>query len=446
MSSSPRRIIFDLTTSAQWGGPQGGIVQAERGLGRFAPLVAESPVSFSVYETARRAFFLLRPEVVEGILHGKLRIEFPKVRSTAPTDESVLTKARWVARNPGPYVRNKLSRYVGSAGPTRSAEESPHADRLIIPFEESVEGPAALSDSDVVLSCGSDWHGKDVFAILDDKRRRGFFYVSVCYDVIPWKHPSFWPQGVAESVIAYHAEASWLADLVMCISQTTAREYAAFCDELDLTCPRLEVFRLADDRFDTASAGPLPAEIEGSRYVLMVGSIEPRKNHRLMYEVWDELVREDSFPDDVKLVFAGAHQWMTDDLLDEIALNRWTRDRIVVLRWLSESELQALYQHCLFTVVPSFHEGWGLPVAESLSHGKVCIASNRGSLREISNLTLSLDVRDFTAWKRTVRQYVFDDAARMTLERLIRSEFKPRRWREAARDFFSSVEHAFAER
>ncbi len=48
-----------------------------------------------------------------------------------------------------------------------------------------------------------------------------------------------------------------------------------------------------------------------------------------------------------------------------------------------DAELQWLYKNCLFGVYPSFYEGWGLPVAESLANGKLCLASRIPSVREI---------------------------------------------------------------
>ena len=49
---------------------------------------------------------------------------------------------------------------------------------------------------------------------------------------------------------------------------------------------------------------------------------------------------------------------------------------------LTDADLKVLYEGCLFTLFPSFYEGWGLPVTESLAFGKPCIASNRSSIPE----------------------------------------------------------------
>ncbi len=61
-----------------------------------------------------------------------------------------------------------------------------------------------------------------------------------------------------------------------------------------------------------------------------------------------------------------------------------TRDQFVILEDTTDEELTWLYQHCAFTVYPSFYEGWGLPIAESLAHGIPCLSSNTSSMPEIA--------------------------------------------------------------
>jgi glycosyltransferase involved in cell wall biosynthesis len=435
------RIVFDLTTSARWHGPAVGIVQVQREIGRFAPQVASATVEYALYDVRRKAFYRLRTELAAEILDGGIVVRFP--RHEPPTSQPLSNRMSWVLRNPRRFVKGRLRRLRHPAPPPQRAEvgdDLPGVNRIDI--DDAVDGILDLGASDVLVTCGADWAGRDLPAILEAKERDGFRYVAMCYDVIPWRHPQFFPQGVAESVISYYADAAWVADLVMCISQSTAGEFAQFCDDLDIPRPKLGTFRLGDTKGSPSKQATVPRALEGSRFVLCVGALEPRKNHRLLYNVWDALCRDSSFPHDVKLVFVASAEWMTDDLRLEMTLNPYTRDRIVVLDRATDDELAALYGACLFTLYPSLHEGWGLPIAESLSHGKVCVASNRGSMPEISRLTLLLDPHDFEAWSATVRRLVADAGAREQLEAQIRHEYVPTPWDAAARSFFST---AFAE-
>jgi glycosyltransferase involved in cell wall biosynthesis len=424
-----RRLIFDLTGSSVWPGPPTGIIKTERKLGMLAPQVTRLPVEYCVFDQKAMSFFFLNPKVLGALFAGALAIEYENPLSG--TRSSFL-------RQPRKYLLSKirsLEEVLGRAlVPARQSKSGSS-----IPLREAVRSRAEFTNHDVVISCGPDWNGKDMAEIWRQKREIGFRYVSTCYDVIPWRHPHFWPEGFAERVVSHYGEMAWVADLVMCISRKTAEEYEELCLALDVPCPRLEVFRLGDTEADNVVAARLPSELEGSKFVLMVASIEPRKNHWLLYNVWEDLIRSNDIPTDVKLVFAGSSKWMTTDLLLQIKLNPILRDRIVILHRVPQPQLNRLYRECLFTVYPSFHEGWGLPVAESLRHGKVCISSSRGSLPEISPLAVLLDPFDTYSWRDAMRKHIVDTSLRAAAEARIRHEFVPTTWEQTAQSFFDPI-------
>src|SRR5262249_39254138 len=72
------------------------------------------------------------------------------------------------------------------------------------------------------------------------------------------------------------------------------------------------------------------------------------------------------------------------DLLHLLRHDPLLSNRVVILHDSTDAELNWLYEQCLFTLYPSHYEGWGLPVNESLAHGKYCICSNSSSLPEIA--------------------------------------------------------------
>lgn len=434
MTDRPQRVVFDLTTSAQWGRPAVGVVQTERELGRFAPDVVDSVVEYSVYDASRNAFHRLRREAAAEVLNGRAMLMIRESR------------ARWrarLARRAGEVAWSRLRSIApnraGPGSPVGPASPTDGATVPTIPLGHASDGELALCADDVVVSCGADWEGKDLDAIAAMKQRDGFAYVSICYDLIPWKHPDFWPPGVADAVVSHYARLAGVADVVMCISEASARDYEAFCHALDIAAPRMATFRLGDLPSEPSVDAPLPPGLDSGRYVLCVGSLEPRKNHRLLYELWDGLASQTLLPSDLKLVFAASARWMTDELLHEISRNGAVRDRIAIVDDVSDAQLHALYSSSLFTVYPSFEEGWGLPVAESLSHGKVCLASNRGGVAEISDLVVLLDPYDLDAWRAAILRYITDEPARTQLERRIREEFEPTPWSTSARSFFAAA-------
>ena len=83
----------------------------------------------------------------------------------------------------------------------------------------------------------------------------------------------------------------------------------------------------------------------------------------------------------VELLEAHIAQPRDTEVLRRESRNVRVADRRAAIQGVADAELAELYKASYFTVFPSFCEGWGLPVAESLFHGRYCIASNATSIR-----------------------------------------------------------------
>jgi glycosyltransferase involved in cell wall biosynthesis len=100
---------------------------------------------------------------------------------------------------------------------------------------------------------------------------------------------------------------------------------------------------------------------------------------------------------------------------------------------LSDAELQQAYRCCLFTVFPSLCEGWGLPIAESLAHGKLCVASNRTSIPEVGgNLVDYFDPSNEEDALAKIERPLIDPGYLAAREAQVRTEFRRRTWAECA--------------
>ena len=170
-----------------------------------------------------------------------------------------------------------------------------------------------------------------------------------------------------------------------------------------------------------------------SPYVLMVGTIEVRKNHTGMLRVWRRLLAtmpEASVP---TLVFAGKTGWLTADLLQQLANANWLGGKIRFIDSPSETTLANLYQHCLFTLFPSFYEGWGLPVTESLCFGKTAVISNRASIPEAGqSFCTYFDPENLAEAAAAIRALLENPQQLARLEQHIAAHFTPPTWDDTA--------------
>ena len=177
-----------------------------------------------------------------------------------------------------------------------------------------------------------------------------------------------------------------LCDAVFAVSHTTAADMEAYAREQGIRLARpVAPLRLGSERRQPPSVRSRHLPAPGS-YALIVSTIEARKNHLLLFRVWRRMLEE--MPSDCvpTLVFAGRIGWLVADLMQQIANTDNLGGKLVIVESPCDTDLASLYHGCLFTLLPSFFEGWGLPVRESLAFGKPCLIAYRTSLPEAGGI------------------------------------------------------------
>ena len=174
-------------------------------------------------------------------------------------------------------------------------------------------------------------------------------------------------------------------------------------------------------------------------YVLFVSTIERRKNHELIYKIitrWVDMGVDD-FP---TFIFVGMPGWGTQDLMKDISCDPRLKGKIHILNNMTDDELAYLYESSLFTVYPSLYEGWGLPIAESLTYGKFCIASDTSSMPEAgAGLIDLIEPLDIVRWSDTILHYYTDRDDLAAKEFAIKQQYSRPRWSVLADDIINKV-------
>ena len=319
--------------------------------------------------------------------------------------------------------------------------ENDGSRRPYIPWEMAFTGEVNFRATDILVCAGSGWAHTNIRAICHLKARSNFRLVLLCYDIIPLLFPQFYKPRDARAFRNYFEIAFPLADLVVFTSRKVAADARAYCDALGISLGRIAVSPLGADSVPRSRAiAALPTGLHPGRYALLVSTVEPRKGHRMIYNVWQRLLKE-GIPHSTafSLVFVGRPGWLLDDLFELFAKNRCADNLFHYLPDVDDSALAALYQNAAFCLYPSTYEGYGLPVFEAFSHGKAVLASNGGALGEIAgDLSPLLDPNDEEAWYRAVKTWILDRGARTPFENAIR-QFKHLSWAEAAAAFFALI-------
>jgi glycosyltransferase involved in cell wall biosynthesis len=171
--------------------------------------------------------------------------------------------------------------------------------------------------------------------------------------------------------------------------------------------------------------------VGGRPMVLVVGSHEPRKNHMAVLHAAEVLWRRGrSFT----VTFVGGNSWHSEDFVSRLADLLAAGRPIQSLSNLSDSKLWAAYRLARCVVFPSFNEGFGLPVAESLASGTPVITSNFGSMREVTTAgggVLLIDPRADSELVTALDRLITDDVLHARLSAQAR-DFPTRSWDDYA--------------
>src|SRR3989344_443798 len=164
-----------------------------------------------------------------------------------------------------------------------------------------------------------------------------------------------------------------------------------------------------------------PKKLHGKKdFILYVGTLQPRKNIKGLIKAYSLSQNLDK----LRLVIAGAKGWLYHDIFTEVK-NRGLVGKIIFSEYVSEKELISFYQNAVCLVLPSFYEGFGIPVIEAFACGCPVIASNSSSLPEIvGNAGLLIDPNQPASIATAIDSVCSDQHLRQSLIKkgLIRSK------------------------
>lgn len=213
---------------------------------------------------------------------------------------------------------------------------------------------------------------------------RGCTNVSTIHDLIPLSHPDLClddPRYFYDLVDSLLGQ----SDGIHCISQYTAdqlkRFYGAKGENKVFVAHQPIPLSHLDSAYQEEVISRLKSRynegLSGDRYILQVGSIEPKKNHLTTLDAFRRLREKDQ---SLRLILIGKPGWLTEDLCDYLVTAK--SDGIEWLRSVSYGSMTKYLQGASAVVFPSIVEGWGLPPLEAMSYGAPVIASPISPCRE----------------------------------------------------------------
>jgi glycosyltransferase involved in cell wall biosynthesis len=311
---------------------------------------------------------------------------------------------------------------------------------------ESGPTPCQFSPGATFVALGAFWFRPFYINIISSvcHAHKLLLFLTV-YDLIPIRFPEWFPPNDV-SVWSGSVELGIRsANHVVLISRYVEQDFLAFCCERNIPAPQSTVLRLGDEMaevHDVAHPTILRrvAKYRQPGFVLVVSSIDVRKNQEFLIGVWERLYRKYRRATPY-LILIGKPGTDYARIMRAMRKAKFVDQRIVMLDDVGDRELRVFYQHALFTMLPSITEGWGLPVAESMALGKMCIASKVASIPEIAGALVEyFDPHDTDGCLQLVQRYAFDGELRSAAEARIRAQYCLTTWKDTARSLVGAIE------
>jgi glycosyltransferase involved in cell wall biosynthesis len=173
-------------------------------------------------------------------------------------------------------------------------------------------------------------------------------------------------------------------------------------------------------------------------YVLVVGTLESRKNLWRLVQAWDRLTQDPDL-EMPKLVFAGRMGWFNEDMMEWMRASGNLRGWVQFVDRPNDDELAYLYRNCLFTATVSLYEGWGLPIGESLGFGKTAVVADNSAMPEVGgDLVEYCDAGSISSITAACRKLIADPSHRQALEARI-ADTDLRGWDDVAADYIAAL-------
>ena len=305
----------------------------------------------------------------------------------------------------------------------------------------------AFAPGQVLVNLGNSWGIPEYFrGLRAAQRSRGLRYVPFLHDCVPLVMPEHCVRTLVQDYARWFAALGVHAHGVLCNSEATRADGRRFLEEL---LPRLDlpmaVVRLDGD--PRGGAAPDAAALDGTRaprrpepYVLFVATIESRKDHLTVFRAWLSLLRRHGPARVPRLVCVGAVGWGVEAAMNLLAGSPELSRHVVLLHDMSDGALAALYRDCLFTLYNSHHEGWGLPVTESMAWGKVPVVPRHSALVESgAGGAVFVEPQSDGDMALAVERLLFEPGALTLAERGVTTHGHPRPWEAVLAELVGAV-------
>lgn len=268
------------------------------------------------------------------------------------------------------------------------------------------------------------------------------FYI---HDLIPIDWPEFVRGSGASDHVKRMETVASTADLVLVNSNAVKVSFQSWCANAHLPMPQTEICHIGvESRFEAAATLSLQDQLSGAwdfSYFVYVSTIEPRKNHHLLLQIWRDWAKSGVTPP--RLIFVGKRGWENESVFNILDRCEAIKPYVAELSGLSDEALIRIIRGAVAVLFPSFDEGWGMPVVEAQVLGTPVICSDIPVFHEASqDCATFIPPLDAALWGEVILDFSKKDSERRKEALDSLQNFTPPRWEE----HFAKASHLMLER
>lgn len=286
----------------------------------------------------------------------------------------------------------------------------------------------------------------DMDTVWKTRVRRSFLYprlkkqnvkiIPFIQDIIGVTHPQFCPQDDMLCFLDFVGASLLYADELVVTSHATKASVDALCARLGTEKKSINIVPLGGDFKQKEKRPGGKNEIServrniagAGDYLLMVGTIEPRKNHKLLLDAYDAGLKDMG----MHLVIAGYQGWNMEGFFERLEGHPDYEKGIFHVSGASDGEISYLYEHCFALAFPSYIEGYGLPIMEAFVRGVPVLAADTPINREIAGDNgVYFQQDEPETLVKSVRRLLDNKAEYQSLKERLK-DFEPPSWEDTA--------------
>ena len=269
-----------------------------------------------------------------------------------------------------------------------------HADTLPI-------GDVVVGNKDIFFGLDLAAHLLPLYENqLVDWKQQGVKIHILIYDMLPHLHPQWFTPRSAKNFRRWLRTIAVYADQLICISGSVKNDLREWLGDqgFSVNTPRIATIPMGSEIASSLPSSGTDTEttelmkhLKNQKFILMVGTIEPRKGYSdaldAMESLWDQ-------GDETSLVIVGKPGWKTIKLQERLLTHEQAGKKLFWLKNISDQMLQKLYEMANGVLVTSYGEGFGLPIVEAMYYGKSLLVRDIPVFREVTEKYHNIDYFD----------------------------------------------------